>query len=187
MVQKPLKSGLRRGSGALPRARSGPRVGSRGLAPIKARTEDISAEDRLVDAFSLFVRWSRRELHGQANKEAGVEIEQSAAVILGALHFHGPVRMSDLAEHLSLDRSTVSRQVADVVDKGWVSRLEDAADARATRLTLTPDGRALRRKLANAFGKVCMDLVADWKPEDRLTFVRLMDKLADRFRGEGVY
>jgi DNA-binding MarR family transcriptional regulator len=54
-------------------------------------------------------------------------------------------------------------------------------------LSLTPQGQAVRRKLANAFQEICTGLVADWKREDRAEFTRLLDKLADRLRKEGVY
>ena len=146
-----------------------------------------SSDDRMVDAFSLLVRWARRELHVETVKEAGFDIDPSAAVIIGKLYFHEPVRMSDLAEHLGLDRSTVSRQVAAVIKKGYVTRRGDVTDARAAMLSLTPRGHAVRKKLGNAFKEVCLGLLSDWKREDRQTFARLIDKLADRFRGEGVY
>jgi len=45
----------------------------------------------------------------------------------------------------------------------------------------------VRRKLANSFQKTSLELVSEWKREDRLEFARLLDKLADRFRKEGVY
>ena len=141
----------------------------------------------MVEALSLFVRWARRELHDKTVADTGIDIDRSAAAILGALYFHEPVRMSDLAEHLGLDRSTVSRQVAAVVAKGYVARLDDATDARASMLSLTPLGHTVRHKLANSFQKTSLELVSEWKREDRLEFARLLDKLADRFRKEGVY
>lgn len=159
----------------------------RGSQGSTARVDAASTEDRLVDAFSIVVRWSRRELHDKTLKEAGLDLEQSAAVILGTLYHHEPVRVSDLAGQLELDRSTVSRQVAEVVEQGLVARMGDTTDARASMLSLTPQGHAMRRKLAAAFKKICMDLVSDWSLEDQLTFVRLLDKLADRLRGEGVF
>jgi DNA-binding MarR family transcriptional regulator len=145
-----------------------------------------AVEHRLVDAFSLVVRWGRRELHDKTVSETGIDIDRSAAAILGALYLHEPVRMSDLAEHLGLDRSTVSRQMAAVVAGGYVLRQGDATDARAAMLSLAPLGHAVRRRLALAFQRICVDLVADWKREDRLEFTRLLGKLADRLRKEGV-
>ena len=65
-------------------------------------------DNPVVAAMSLFVRWARRELHGQTVAQSGIDIDRSAATILGALYFHEPVRLSDLADHLGLDRSTIS-------------------------------------------------------------------------------
>jgi DNA-binding MarR family transcriptional regulator len=154
----------------------------------KSRGADaLSVDDRTVEAMSLFVRWGRRELHDKTVAETGIDIDRAAAAILGAVYHHEPVRMSDLAEHLGLDRSTISRQVAVVVRLGYVRREGDSSDARAAMLSLTPHGQTLRRKLAASFHKICTDLIADWKREDRQEFARLLDKLADRFRNEGVY
>lgn len=141
----------------------------------------------MVDAFSLVVRWGRREVHDMTVAETGIDIDRSVGAILGALYLHEPVRVSDLAEHLGLDRSTVSRQVAAVVAQGYVVRQGDLTDARAAMLSLTPQGQVLRRKLANGFHKICLDLIADWKREDQLEFTRLLEKIADRLRTVGVY
>ena len=147
----------------------------------------VAADDGMVESMSLFVRWARRELHDKTVAETHVDIDRSAAAIIGALYFHEPVRLSDLAEHLGLDRSTVSRQVAAVVSQGWVQRSGDANDARAAVLNLTTKGHALRRKLANSFDRICAELVASWAQADRREFVRLMGKLAEEFRRQGVY
>ena len=164
-----------------------------GKALAKSRTEVRNAaaastlDEKTVESLSLFVRWARRELHDKTVADTAIEIDRSAAAILGMLYRHEPVRMSDLAEHLGLDRSTVSRQVAAVVRQGYVRREGDSSDARAAMLSLTPQGQAVRRKLAVSFQKICGDLVSDWKKEERQEFSRMLDKLADRFRRDGVY
>lgn len=131
-------------------------------------------DNPVVAAMSLFVRWARRELHGQTVAQSGIDIDRSAATILGALYFHEPVRLSDLADHLGLDRSTISRQVAAAFAQGWVRRDGDTRDARAAMLTLSARGHEVRRKLANTFEAICDDLLSSWNQ-------------ADRFRSEGVY
>ena len=52
-------------------------------------------------------------------------------------------RMSDLAAHLGLDRSTVSGLIDRAETAGLVERRADAADGRAARVALTDTGRAL--------------------------------------------
>ncbi len=66
-------------------------------------------------------------------------------VNLGVL---APCRVAQLAEHLYLDSSTVSRQVEQLVNHGLVERLTDPDDRRAIQLSPTPAGSALLEKIA---------------------------------------
>ena len=54
----------------------------------------------------------------------------------------GPLRASDLVARLGLDKSTVSRQVASLVDLGLVDRGADPDDGRAQVLTPSAEGAA---------------------------------------------
>jgi DNA-binding MarR family transcriptional regulator len=61
---------------------------------------------------------------------------------LAILRSHSP-RMSELADYLGLDRSTVSGLVDRAVARGLVRRVVDDADRRSSRLELTAAGREL--------------------------------------------
>ena len=61
---------------------------------------------------------------------------------LAILRRHSP-RMSELADYLGLDRSTVSGLVDRAVARGLVRRVVDDADRRSSRLELTAAGREL--------------------------------------------
>ena len=67
--------------------------------------------------------------------------------ILAALALRGPTRVSELAEGLDLERTTVTRSVALLERNGWV-RAVRPEDARERPLQLVPAGR---RKLEAAF------------------------------------
>jgi DNA-binding MarR family transcriptional regulator len=69
---------------------------------------------------------------------------------LSTIERHGPLAPSELARLEGVQRPTVTRAVARLVDEGLVERLRDERDARAALLTATPEGRralsALRRR-----------------------------------------
>ena len=134
---------------------------------------------------SAFLRWARVNLHGRIVGDIGIEVDRSAVVILDTLHHDGPMRMSDLALKIGLDRSTVSRQVASVVAAGLVGKAHDAGDARASMLSLSLRGQTVRQKVARSWQRIAMDLIADWSFEEQVEFGRLMSKLAHRLREEG--
>jgi DNA-binding MarR family transcriptional regulator len=52
-----------------------------------------------------------------------------------------PTTITDLADELELDRSTISRTVEGVVDMGLVTREADSSDRRCFNLILTPEGK----------------------------------------------
>jgi DNA-binding MarR family transcriptional regulator len=58
--------------------------------------------------------------------------------------------MSELAMFTSIDRTTLTRSVDQLLSAGLVERMKDEGDRRLVWITLTPEGEALRRK-ADAF------------------------------------
>lgn len=59
--------------------------------------------------------------------------------ILAALALKGPSPLSDLADLLGLERTSLSRSANRLADEGWVT--EAKSEARVHKLKLTPDGR----------------------------------------------
>lgn len=67
--------------------------------------------------------------------------------ILAALALKGPTRMTELAEFLVLERTTLTRGAARLVDAGWLDEAP-SRDARQRILCITPSGL---RKLHAAY------------------------------------
>ena len=67
--------------------------------------------------------------------------------VLSALALKGPTPISELAEFLVLERTTLTRVAQVMTRNGWLTTAADA-DARRRPLTITPSGR---RKVAAAF------------------------------------
>lgn len=73
------------------------------------------------------------------SRPCGATIALPHAYALLALR-GGPLRVSDLAARLRIDRSNVSRLCARMEAAGEITRARDPADGRAWRLQLTPAG-----------------------------------------------
>ena len=68
--------------------------------------------------------------------------------LLSALHLAGPKSIGDLAELLSADRTTLTRNLALAERHGWVALRTDRGDARSRIAAITPKGsRALEAAL----------------------------------------
>lgn len=53
------------------------------------------------------------------------------------------VPVSELADALDMDRTTLTRNLRPLLDQGWVALAPDAADARVRRARITPAGQAV--------------------------------------------
>jgi len=59
---------------------------------------------------------------------------------------HGPgLTMGELAARMTMDRTTLTRNLRPLTDAGWVASQPDPDDRRRTRLALTPAGRDVFR------------------------------------------
>lgn len=67
--------------------------------------------------------------------------------IIAALWSNGDQSLGGLSEVTSVESSTLSRQVAALVDKGLVSRRPSGIDWRSIHISPTPEGRALVERL----------------------------------------
>jgi DNA-binding MarR family transcriptional regulator len=63
--------------------------------------------------------------------------------VLASLHARRRCTMSELADLATIDRTTLTRTVDRMQKAGWVTRLDDAADLRVTRLAHTASGERL--------------------------------------------
>ena len=97
-----------------------------------------------VDQHEAFVRLEReiglllrrsRAISARLAGELHPDLDGAAYGLLALLQDAGPLRASDLVTRLGLDKSTVSRQIASLVELGLVDRAADPADGRAQVLT----------------------------------------------------
>lgn len=82
----------------------------------------------------------------------------------------GDTTASDLADHLGVTKQAAAQLVDQLVDRGYITREPDPADARARLLRLTPHGWACTRAADDA----ARDAVAQWQQQlDPATFAAL--------------
>ena len=89
--------------------------------------------------------------------------------------------VNELAAHLFLDKSTVSRVARGLVERGLVAREADAEDGRVVRLVVTGRGRDVHRAIAADLLDEYRDMLADLSPEARASVVRVVERLGSAF------
>ena len=116
------------------------------VRPVPADPGDrLSAVRTLSDQLPRFMRL----VHAlKSQMAAGSDRDRAALVLLFPLERLGPLRQGALAELVHADPSTVSRHVAQLVERGLVRRVADESDGRASRLVVTDAGSAALRRAA---------------------------------------
>jgi DNA-binding MarR family transcriptional regulator len=100
----------------------------------------------------------------EPHDHGGVQVSMSEVMALGELSDAEGMSQQSLGELLGLEKSTVSRLVSGLEERGWLSRERDPANRRFVRLGLTDEGRRVAERIGQ-------DLTAD----HRLLLAELTD------------
>lgn len=142
----------------------------------------MSGAEELSDAVVSFVRGFG--LHRPDRTPCGFEAGVADAHALSEL-FAGPLRQVELVARLGLAKSTVSRVVSNLVDRGWVRREPASDDGRGVSLALTDAGREAADRLRVARRRR-MEALLDQVPIERraevIDVLELLHKAADASR-----
>jgi DNA-binding MarR family transcriptional regulator len=106
----------------------------------------------------------------------GTSGSQGFAVLDAVRHFRRP-RVSEVADHLALDLSTVSRQVAHLRHRGLLAACPDPDDGRSQRLTVTTAGINELRRYRHDLVDRLVERLADWDDADVDTLTTLLSRL----------
>ncbi|WP_299529396.1 MarR family winged helix-turn-helix transcriptional regulator [uncultured Streptomyces sp.] len=109
------------------------------------------------------------------------ECPGGSAAVLALLDQHGEMRISRLAELLSVDMSVTSRHVAHVAEFGWIERSPDPVDKRSRILRLTPAGRTVLDDLGRRTTEMFAHHLADWSDDEVGQLNTLLARLRDSF------
>ena len=157
---------------------------SNGGGPVSASADSIAGlGDELLATILRLKRLGARVLdHWQ------VDVTMSELAVLGRLSHSGPQRLSALAEWSQLDPSSASRQIADLVDHGYLERLDDPDDGRARLLTLTASGHDLLARIVSKRNEFFGDALRGWTDSDvarlHVLLHRLNADVGDSVSGE---
>ena len=110
---------------------------------------------------------------GVAGKD---QLDPGTFWLLKAIAGHGPLRVSEVASHVSLDPSTVSRHVAHLERTGLIDRTPDPDDGRAQLIAVSEAGRQRLHAAYQQRRDTLVRSLADWDVADVAEFERLLTK-----------
>ncbi|MDH7797079.1 DNA-binding MarR family transcriptional regulator [Beijerinckia sp. GAS462] len=99
---------------------------------------------------------------------------------LALLAQDSPLSLIRLASHAGLDKAQMSRVVTALVARGLILRRISPDNARATKLSLTRNGRATYRRLIAAAAERDRAFRGCLEPDELKVLERALEKLADQ-------
>ncbi|MBW1601905.1 MarR family transcriptional regulator [Streptomyces sp. JJ66] len=155
------------GAPASPDRNSGP--------PTAERSEGEGVFEAMQHQVALFARRAEQTRLGGVGQGRN-SMDRAAYLLLNRLDQKGPMGVKALAEGMGIDSSTVTRQVAPLVESGLVERASHPEDGRAVVLALSARG-ASRLAQVRASRRALMALLTqEWDDEERTVFCTLLTR-----------
>jgi DNA-binding MarR family transcriptional regulator len=104
-------------------------------------------------------------------------LERSAYLALQHLSQHGPSGINEIADHLRLDGSTVTRQVVALEQAGLVTRGRDDQDGRRAVISPTDEGLRALAETRDRRARVYAELLDDWTAAERTVLAASLSRL----------
>ncbi|GAA3446641.1 hypothetical protein Pve01_40010 [Planomonospora venezuelensis] len=123
-------------------------------------------------------------LHQPDQTPCGQPVPTSEAHALGELARGGALRQSLLAHRLRLEKSTTSRLVTQLINRGWAERAPAPDDGRGVLVRLTPHGAEAAARLAAARAErfsAVLDRIPEGERADVLRALTVLTEAMDEF------
>lgn len=150
---------------------------------------DTGLLDTLQHEVAVFARRAEQTRLGGVGQVRN-SMDRAAYLLLNRLDKEGPMGVKALAASMGIDSSTVTRQVAPLVDTGLVKRTSHPEDGRAVVLQLSPRGQSRLEEVRSSRRQLMAELTDEWAPDERETFCDLLTRfntaLSSRMATHGV-
>lgn len=131
----------------------------------------------LVDAVFLL----GRSLRGVLAHDAGAVLPPALIGVLYILASKGECRQNELASEMFVSQSSLSRQIAELVEGGYVVRETDPEDRRASRVRVSPAGSEVLTATKERRAARLREMLEDWSQDEATTAVDSVNRLNDTF------
>jgi DNA-binding MarR family transcriptional regulator len=164
-------SASRTNSAARKRLRSEPPDAERHATKV-----DKAAIDRIIET-GIWLQAESRRLAKEQCARHGITATQLNALKL--LQRVGDLSLSDLSKKLSATNSAITGLVDRMVDAGLVAREQSAEDRRVWKIRLTPEGRAMAKKVDVAPWEILQTALAALPPSKLEQLIATLLEVAD--------
>jgi DNA-binding MarR family transcriptional regulator len=133
---------------------------------------NVAREAALEDLYNGLTTMARRSRDVGDDLHPGLSVV--AYTLLTEISLTPGVRAADLCAHFGLDKSTVSRQLEQLISAGLLRREGERPGRRGNTLALTPAGEQHLAGAAQAIRSRLAEWLIDWNDRDLATFAELV-------------
>jgi DNA-binding MarR family transcriptional regulator len=134
-------------------------------------------DDRFLIKFREILRLLDRELFFQNLSSCCGGITLAQCHTLLEIENNENISITELAENLLLDKSTVSRSVENLVQSGYVDRIIPFENRRITTLNLTESGKNTCKNIKWNNEKYLETAISKFSEKEKKELLRLLDKI----------
>lgn len=149
-----------------------------GVKKTRAKQPNVLLPELHAAIIELVAMMNQSQRDDVLLKEAGVALDRALFPLLVGIERFGPIGVVDLADRAGRDHTTVSRQVAKLVELGLVEK-RPGSDARVHEAVMTKEGRRMTDALSAARQRLAAPVLAKWSEKDFATLVRLLRRFVD--------
>jgi DNA-binding MarR family transcriptional regulator len=162
-----------------PRSAKSERAKSKASRMTAAQIEQAARTLRLSDGVGFLVRiidTRVRALYERLTRQDAITPRQFG--ILLTLNQRETLTLTELARHVSMDRSTLSEVIARMTKRKLISKTENGADARSAKVAITAEGKAVLLKLVEGALNQQRELMEPLTKSERARLVQNLKLLA---------
>jgi DNA-binding MarR family transcriptional regulator len=139
-------------------------------------TRQTSTE--VLDRLHTLMHGLRHHLQDAA-REDGDGLGPMEARCLGYFMRNEGASQSDLVQHSGRDKAQIARIVKVLHERGLLQSQPDPNDGRSQRVSVTPQGQALQRKMQQHRVRFERSMTVGLSENERATLLALLDRLQD--------
>lgn len=125
----------------------------------------LGTTEALIDEVFLFGRVLKEALMSEADGH----MPRALTGVLLVLAARGECRQNELATEMCVGQSSLSRQITDLVEFGYVTRHPDPSDGRAFRIRVSEEGMAYVKQFRTQRAARMQKLLTGWNETEAAT------------------
>ena len=99
--------------------------------------------------------------------------------VLLTLHQQGTLTLTELANHVRVDRSTLGEMINRMAKRSLINKRSNGSDGRSAQVLLAPAGKIALLKIVAGTARLQTALLAPLAAEDRAHFMRCVKRIAE--------